>query len=257
MKGANTSATLPITASILARTIQRCRDRRGGDQVRRVLAGDREPGEAAGKLARGHHQHRHQQHEIVAVGAEGAPQQQSRAAAGREAASASARRARGRGAAASIPSGAARCAARRGGTSGRAAVEHAAVGNAGGGDGVLAEARREQRDGGGQQSNAERQHGRERGEIAEHGARRPPHDALQGGHERNQQVGFQEVKVGKRAVGQDRGDLQTRSRMSRRRSQRRSARQAACACGPMVRNSATVSATDSAAAVAPTATTTP
>ena len=43
------------------------RHRRGRDQVGRVLARDREPGEAAGELARRHHQHRHEQHQIVAV----------------------------------------------------------------------------------------------------------------------------------------------------------------------------------------------
>ena len=37
------------------------RHRRGGDEIRRVLAGNRKPGEAAGKLARGHDQHRHQE----------------------------------------------------------------------------------------------------------------------------------------------------------------------------------------------------
>ena len=34
-------------------------DRRGDDEVVRVLAGDGEPGEAAGQLAGGHDQHRH------------------------------------------------------------------------------------------------------------------------------------------------------------------------------------------------------
>ena len=33
------------------------------DQVGRVLARDREPGEAAGELSGRHHQHRHQQHQ--------------------------------------------------------------------------------------------------------------------------------------------------------------------------------------------------
>ena len=54
-----------------------CRDRRGGDEIGRVLAGDGEPGEAAGELARRHHQHRHEQHEVVVVAAEGAPQHQA------------------------------------------------------------------------------------------------------------------------------------------------------------------------------------
>ena len=89
-----------------------------------------------------------------------------------------------------------------------AALEHAAVGDAGGGDRVLAEARREHRDGGGQQRCPGCQHGDERGEVAEHGARRPPHHALDGGHERNRQVGFQEGEVGEGAVGQDGGHLQ-------------------------------------------------
>ena len=89
------------------------RDRRGGHQVGRVLAGDGEPGEAAGELARRHHQHRHQQHEVVAVGGRSAATASAPAAAGREAASASARRARDRGAAASIPCAAARPSATR------------------------------------------------------------------------------------------------------------------------------------------------
>ena len=38
-----------------------CRHRRGGDEVGRVLAGDREPGEAAGELTGRHDQNRHQQ----------------------------------------------------------------------------------------------------------------------------------------------------------------------------------------------------
>ena len=50
--GAKTSAMMPSTASILARRIKRAGDRRGGDEVGRVLAGDGQPGEAAGELAR-------------------------------------------------------------------------------------------------------------------------------------------------------------------------------------------------------------
>ena len=46
------------TASILAISTARGRDRRGDDEVVRVLARDGEPGEAAGELAGGHDQHR-------------------------------------------------------------------------------------------------------------------------------------------------------------------------------------------------------
>ena len=54
------------------------RDRRGGDEVRRVLAGHGEPGEAAGQLSGSHHQHRHQQDQRALAVAEAAPQQQRR-----------------------------------------------------------------------------------------------------------------------------------------------------------------------------------
>ena len=56
----------------------RCRDRRGGDEVGRVLARDGEPGEAAGELAGRHHQHRHQHDEAPVPSPKAAPQQQRR-----------------------------------------------------------------------------------------------------------------------------------------------------------------------------------
>jgi len=37
------------------------RNRRGGDKVGRVFAGNRKPGKTAGELARGHDQNRHQE----------------------------------------------------------------------------------------------------------------------------------------------------------------------------------------------------
>ncbi len=83
------------------------RHRRGRDQFGRILARDREPGEPAGKLARRHHQHRHQHGQRAFAGAIGAPEQERRAAADRGSASAIARPARGRAAAAAIPSAAA------------------------------------------------------------------------------------------------------------------------------------------------------
>ena len=187
-----------------------CRDRRGGDEIGRVLAGDREPGEAAGELARRHHQHRHQQHEVVVVAAEGAPQHQRRAAADREAASASARRATDRGSSSvhsfrrSAPRGEVPAEA-----AAPAALDRAAVGDAGGGDGVVAEARREQR-------RSRRRAAATPALSTAASAVRSPSTARAGhhttlsiaGHERHQQVGLQEREIRQRAVGQDRGDLQ-------------------------------------------------
>ena len=52
------------------------RDRRGRDEIGRVLARDGEPGEAARELARRHHEHRDEHGERVVALAEAAPQQQ-------------------------------------------------------------------------------------------------------------------------------------------------------------------------------------
>ena len=59
--GANTTATPPSTASVLARSTRAGRHRRRGDEFGRVLAGHREPGEAAGQLPGRHDQDRHHQ----------------------------------------------------------------------------------------------------------------------------------------------------------------------------------------------------
>ena len=101
--GANTSAIAPITASILARSDRRAGDRRGGDQIGRVLARDREPGEPAGELAGRHHQHRHQHAPARRCRRRSCATAAAPAAADRGAASASATPARDRAAAASIP----------------------------------------------------------------------------------------------------------------------------------------------------------
>ena len=47
-----------------------------------------------------------------------------------------------------------------------------------------------------------------RGEIAEHGARRPPQDAVEAGRERRERFRLQHVAARERAVGEDRRDLQ-------------------------------------------------
>ena len=101
-------AMTPSTASILARSDEARRHRRGGDEVGRVLAGDREPGEAAGELPGGHDQHRHQELQRAVARVEAAPQQSGPAGPDRASASASATPATDRAAAASIPCGAAR-----------------------------------------------------------------------------------------------------------------------------------------------------
>ena len=53
-------------------------ERRRGDEVRRVLAGNREPGKAAGELPRRHHQHRHEEHHARPAVLEALPQQEGR-----------------------------------------------------------------------------------------------------------------------------------------------------------------------------------
>ena len=144
--GAKTRATLPVTASILARTIQCCRDRRGGDEIGRVLAGDRKPGEAAGQLARRHHQHRHEQHQIVVVTAESAPQHEPR----RQQIEKLHQGLRGEPRIANeqrpflAPQRAARRCQSKAGPP--AALRHTAIRHAGRGDGVVAEPHREYRD---------------------------------------------------------------------------------------------------------------
>ena len=51
------------------------RHRRGGDEIGRILAGDRQPGETAGELARRHHQHRDEQIVSAASGRKASPHQ--------------------------------------------------------------------------------------------------------------------------------------------------------------------------------------
>ena len=92
---------------------------------------------------------------------------------------------------------------------GRRARRALRAAGAGRGDGVLAEARRDEHDHGAEQNEAHREHGGERGGVAEHGARRPPHDAADAGQARQHAVGLQEVAARRqRAVGHDRRDLQ-------------------------------------------------
>ena len=172
------------------------RDRRGRDQIGRVLAGDREPGEPAGELPAA----------ITSTGTSStsaplSPPKRATAAApaaaDRESASASARPARDRAAAASIPCAAARRfgeARRKPRAVGRCV--HAAVGHSGRRDRVLAEARREHHDRGAEQDRRRRRTTATSAvSIAQDGARRPPHDAVDVRRERDERVRLQEGEI--------------------------------------------------------------
>ncbi len=79
---------------------------------------------------------------------------------------------------------------------------------AGGGNGIFAEARRDQRNRGGEQDEAEDENAGERYALAKHRACRPPDDAADAGRMREQSVRLQHARLRQRPVGQDRRDLQ-------------------------------------------------
>jgi hypothetical protein len=160
------------------------RNRRGGDEVGRVLARDRQPGEAAGELSRRHHQHWNEQIERAAAARKTAPQQDRR----RHQIKHLHQRLRHEPGVApqQRPLLAAQRAARRGLAKGDrwARMARRGADSAGRGHRVVGEARGDDRDGAGKQDGAGEQQRRERRAVAEHGARRPPRDAADIGRER-------------------------------------------------------------------------
>ena len=185
------------------------RHRRGGDEIGRVFAGDGEPGETAGELARRHHQHRDEQVERAAAGLETPPQQHRR----RHQIKHLHQRLRHepRIAAQQQPFLAAKRASGRSGAEDRLPLRPPGrrILDAGRGNGIFAEARRDQRHRGGEQGDAESENADERHSFAKHGARRPPDDAADVGRVREQSIRLQHARLRQRPVGQDRRDLQS------------------------------------------------
>ena len=148
------------------------RHRRSGDEIGRILAGDREPGEPAGKLPGGHDQHRHQSLQRAVALTETAPQHQRR----RDQIEHLHKRLRHqpRIAPQQNPFLAAQRAPRRSLAESRRAPRLTGAGLTGARrrDGVFAEPRRNDRDGGGEQRQAHGQHGR-RAETARRARRAP------------------------------------------------------------------------------------
>ena len=199
MNGANAIAMPPSTASTLARTMLRARIGAVATRSGASSPGDREPGEPARELPRRHHQHRHQHDQRAGALAIAAPQQQR----GRQQIEDLHQRLRHQPRIAPqqrpflLPQRA-RSAARR-----RkpercvwrtpvAATPAAAI--------ACSPNRPEKTRIAAPSSASQAEHDGKRGQIAERGARRPPHETVDVGHQRDQRVGFEKHHARERAA---------------------------------------------------------
>ena len=128
--------------------------------------------------------------------------------------------------------------------------------HSGGGDGVLAEPCRENDNRRAEYRESRGDNGEQRLHVAENGACRPPHGALDRRNHRHQRFRLQECYLRDRAVGDDRRHLQA-DHENRADHRGDDLRRQPCSLRPDGAEQGDVSATDIAAAIAPIASTTP
>ncbi len=208
------------------------RHRRRGDEIGRVLAGDREPGETAGELTCRHHQHRNEEIDRSAAGLEAPPQQncrrheikhlhqrlrhQPRVAAQQDPFLAPQRMPRRW---------------RRGKSVRPRRPADLRIAGARRGDGIFAEARRRRSRRSREQDETESHHAGERRSVAERRPGRPPHHAVDIGRQlpAPRPIAARRCATTSRRTGSP--PPASRSRRRRRSPRRRSAPPAACASG--------------------------